>query len=58
MVSDIFELKTQIKIKVYKKNGLNSIRSDWWKSAFKMASEDPEENITKNYEKHEIVWLF
>ena len=27
------------------------------KSAFKMASEDPQENIAKKYEKHEIVRL-
>ena len=31
--------------------------SDSWKSAFKMASEDPQKNIAKKYEKHEIVWL-
>ena len=31
--------------------------SDWWKSAFKMASEDPQKNIAKQYENHEIVRL-
>ena len=29
--------------------------SDWWKSAFKMASEDHQKNIAKKYKKHEIV---
>jgi hypothetical protein len=27
------------------------------KSAFKLASEDPQKNIAKKYKKHEIVWL-
>ena len=31
--------------------------SDLSKSAFKMASEDPQKNIAKKYEKHEIVGL-
>ena len=31
--------------------------SDLWKSAFKMALEDPQKNIVKKYEKHEIVRL-
>ena len=31
--------------------------SDLSKSAFKMASEDPQKNIAKMYEKHEIVRL-
>ena len=31
--------------------------SDLSKSAFKMASEDPQQNIAKKYKKHEIVWL-
>ena len=31
--------------------------SDWWKSALKIASEDPKKNIAKNYDKHEIVRL-
>ena len=30
---------------------------DWWKSAFKMASEDLQKNIAKKYEKHEIIRL-
>ena len=29
--------------------------SDSSKTAFKMASEDPQENIAKKYKKHEIV---
>ena len=29
--------------------------SDSWKNAFKMASEDPQQNIPKKYQKHEIV---
>ena len=37
------------------KNGLNNRLSDLSKSAFKMASEDPQKNIAKKYEKHEIV---
>ena len=32
--------------------------SDSPKSARKMASEDPQKNIAKNYEKHEIVRFF
>ena len=31
--------------------------SDSWKNAFKMDSEDPQKNIAKKYEKHEIVRL-
>ena len=31
--------------------------SDSSKSAFKMASKDPQKNIAKQYEKHEIVRL-
>ena len=31
--------------------------SDSWKSAFKTASDDPQKNIAKTYEKHEIVRL-
>ena len=31
--------------------------SDLWKSAFKMASEDPQKNIAKKYKKHGIVRL-
>ena len=31
--------------------------SDSSKSAFKMALEDPQKNIAKKYEKHEIVQL-
>ena len=31
--------------------------SDSWKSAFKMALEDPQKNIAKQYEKNEIVRL-
>ena len=31
--------------------------SDSWKSAFKMASEDPQKNIAKKHEKDEIVRL-
>ena len=32
--------------------------SDWWKSAFKMSLEDPQKNIAKKYENHEIVQIF
>ena len=32
--------------------------SDSSKGAFKMASEDPQENMAQKYEKHEIVRLF
>ena len=31
--------------------------SDLSKSAYKMASEEPQKNIAKKYEKHEIVRL-
>ena len=31
--------------------------SDLSKNNFKMASEDPQKNIAKKYEKHKIVWL-
>ena len=31
--------------------------SDSSKHAFKIALEDPQNNIAKKYEKHEIVWL-
>ena len=31
--------------------------SDSWKSGYKMASEDPQINIAKKYENHEIVQL-
>ena len=31
--------------------------SDLSRSAFKMASEDPQKNIAKKYEKHKIVQL-
>ena len=31
--------------------------SDSSKSAIKMALEDPQKNIAKKYEIHEIVWL-
>ena len=31
--------------------------SDSWKSAFKLASEDPQKNIAKKYQKHEIVCI-
>jgi len=31
--------------------------SDSWKSASKMASEDPQKNIAKKYEKYEIVFI-
>ena len=31
--------------------------SDSLKSANKMASEDPQKDIGKKYEKHEIIWL-
>ena len=31
--------------------------SDLSKNAFKMASEDPQKNMAKKYEKHEIVRL-
>jgi len=31
--------------------------SDSWKSTFKMASEDPQKNIAKKYEKYEIVFI-
>ena len=34
------------------------MRSDSWKSASKMASEDPQKNISKKYEKYEIVFMF
>ena len=54
MVWDIFELRTQNQIKVYQ-NGFNIMLSDSWKSAFKMASENPQKNITKKYEK---TWNF
>ena len=33
------------------------MHSDSWKSAFEMASEDPQKNFAKKYEKHEIVRL-
>ena len=39
------------------KNGLNNLLSDLSKNAFKMTSEDPQKNIAKLYEKHEIVRL-
>ena len=44
------------KLKFIKK-GLNIMLSDSLKSAFKMASEDPQKNIAYKYEKHEIVRL-
>ena len=39
------------------KNCLNNMLSDSSKSAFKMASEDPQKIIAKKYKKHEIVRL-
>ena len=43
MVWDILELRPQNQnyIYIFFLNGLNIILLDWWKSAFKMASEDP-----------------
>ena len=31
--------------------------SDLWKNAFKMALEEPQKNIAKKYQKHEIVHI-
>ena len=32
--------------------------SDWWKSTLKMASEDPQKNIAKNYKKMKLSGFF
>ena len=56
MVWDFFEV-IKIKIKVDKKIGLHFMLSDWWKSAFKMALEDPQKILLKSTKKHEIVRL-
>ena len=60
MVWDIFKIRTQNQILGYKKkkNSLNNMLSDSWKSAFKMASEDPQKNKAKKYKNMKLSGFF
>ena len=58
MVFDTFELRPQNQNFKFIKNCLNNMLSDSSKSACKMASEDPQKNITKKYKNMKLSGFF